>query len=87
LVDTSVKGMRRGCVRPTGVGGTASRISGMLLLRVTEGAGRNTNIAPPHLRVAPGASTALDFAEDTPARAGEAVTAVMRLSPPTGART
>jgi len=74
-------------VRPTGVGGTASRIPGMLLLRVTEGAERNTNIAAPHLRVAPGASTALDFAEDTPATAGEAVTAVMRASPPTGART
>jgi len=40
-----------------------------------------------HLRVAPEASTALDFAEDTPATAGEAVNAVMRPSPPTGART
>ena len=56
---------------PTGVGGAASRIPGMRLMRVAEGAGGDTEIAAPLLRVAPRASTALAFADAPPARAGD----------------
>lgn len=49
----------------------------MLLMGVTEGAGGDTEIAPPLLRVDPGASTDLAFSEDPPAMAGDAATAVV----------
>jgi hypothetical protein len=48
---------------PTGVGGAASRIPGMLLMRVAKGAGGDTEIAAPLLRVAVRASTALAFTD------------------------
>jgi hypothetical protein len=49
----------------------------MLLMGVTEGAEGDTEIAAPLLRVAPGASTELVVAEDPPAMAGDAATAVV----------
>jgi hypothetical protein len=49
----------------------------MLLMGVTEGAGGDTEIAAPLLRVDPGASTDLAFLEDPPAMAGDAATAVV----------
>src|SRR3972149_1822833 len=56
---------------PTGVGGAGSRIPGMLLMRVTEGAEGDTEIAAPFLRVAVSASTAPGFAGASPARGGK----------------
>jgi hypothetical protein len=49
----------------------------MLLMGVTEGAGGDTEIAAPLLRVAPRASTALAFADAPPARAGDAAPGVV----------
>ncbi len=49
----------------------------MLLMRVTEGAGGDTEIAAPLLRVAVGASTALAFTDAPLVRAGDAVIAVV----------
>jgi hypothetical protein len=49
----------------------------MLLMRVAEGAEGDTEIAAPLLRVAVGASTALGFADTSPARAGNAASSVM----------
>jgi hypothetical protein len=62
---------------PTGVGGAASRIPGMRLMRVAEGAGGDTEIAAPLLRVAVRASTALAFAAAPPGRAGDTATGVV----------
>ena len=56
--------MRKHAARvPTGVGGAASRIPGMLLMKVTERAEGDTEIAAPLLRVAVRASTALAFTD------------------------
>ena len=49
----------------------------MLLIWITEGAGRDTEIAAPCPRVDPEASTDLAFSEDPPAMAGDAATAVV----------
>ena len=49
----------------------------MLLMRVTEGAEGDTEIAAPLLRVAVRASTALGFADASLARAGNAASGVV----------
>ena len=49
----------------------------MLLMGVAEGVGGDTEVAAPLLRVAVRASTALGFADASPARAGNAATAVV----------
>ena len=49
----------------------------MMVIGVREGAEGDTEIAAPLLRVAPGASTDPAFAEDPPAMAGDAATAVV----------
>ena len=54
----------------------------MLLMRVPEGAEGDTEIAAPLLRVAVRASTALGFADASPARAGDTAPAVV---PPSAA--
>ena len=49
----------------------------MMVMGVAEGAEGDAEIAAPLVRVAPGASTDLAFAEDPRAMAGAAATAVM----------
>ena len=49
----------------------------MLLMGVTEGAGGDTEIAAPLLRVAVRGSTALAFADAPPVMAGDAATGVV----------
>ena len=84
-VDTLVEREEVAGVKPTR--GTASRIPVVLEMRVTGRRRGDIEIAAPHVRVVPGASTALGFSTDMCATGGMAAIVVMRPSRPIGART
>src|SRR6266478_171425 len=69
--------MRHAARVPIGVRGAVSRIPGMLVMGVTEGARGDTEIAAPLVRVAPGAATELVVSGDHRETSCEATVAVV----------